>query len=72
MRYQTFGRQTGLRVSEYVLGTANFGSAETAAGVAGSREIFETFAAAGGTTFDVSNIYQNGEAESFLGDLLGR
>lgn len=72
MRYQTFGRQTGLRVSEYVLGTANFGSAETAAGVAGSREIFETFAAAGGTTFDVSNIYQNGEAESILGDLLGR
>ena len=27
MRYRTFGRQTGLRVSEYVLGTANFGSA---------------------------------------------
>ena len=31
MRYQTFGRQAGLRLSEYVLGTANFGSAPSAA-----------------------------------------
>ncbi len=72
MRYQTFGRRTGLRVSEYVLGTANFGSAPTAAGVAGSTEIFEAFVAAGGTTFDTSNLYQGGEAESRLGELLGR
>ncbi|GAB3569350.1 aldo/keto reductase [Amycolatopsis endophytica] len=70
MRYQTFGRQTGLRVSEYVLGTANFSSA--AAGQAGAREIFEAFVAAGGTTFDVSNIYHDGEAEKLLGDFLGR
>jgi aryl-alcohol dehydrogenase-like predicted oxidoreductase len=61
-----------LRVSEYVLGTANFGSAPAAAGVAGAEAIFEAFVAAGGTTFDVSNIYQNGEAETVLGDLLGR
>jgi aryl-alcohol dehydrogenase-like predicted oxidoreductase len=72
VRYQTFGRRSGLRVSEYVLGTANFGSAPGAAGVAGSRAIFEAFAAAGGTTVDTSNIYQNGEAETVLGDLLGR
>lgn len=72
MRYQAFGRRSGLRVSEYVLGTANFGSASTAAGVEGARAIFEAFVAAGGTTFDVSNIYQNGEAETVLGDLLGR
>src|SRR5580704_7513090 len=72
MRYQTFGRQTGLRLSEYVLGTANFGSAPSAAGLAGSRAIFEAYVAAGGTTFDVSNIYQNGEAERVLGELLGR
>lgn len=72
MRYQTFGRRSGLRVSEYVLGTANFGSAPAAAGLEGSREIFEAFVAAGGTTFDVSNIYQDGEAERVLGDLLGR
>jgi hypothetical protein len=28
VRYKTFGRRTGLRVSEYILGTANFGSTE--------------------------------------------
>ncbi|MFJ9778795.1 aldo/keto reductase [Amycolatopsis sp. NPDC101161] len=72
MRYRTFGRQTGLRVSEYVLGTANFGSAPTAAGVEGAKAIFGAFVAAGGTTFDVSNIYQDGEAETVLGELLGR
>ncbi|MFF3493346.1 aldo/keto reductase [Streptomyces sp. NPDC002795] len=72
MRYRTFGRHSGLRVSEYVLGTANFGSAPAAAGVEGARAIFDSFVAAGGTTFDVSNIYQNGEAETVLGELLGR
>jgi aryl-alcohol dehydrogenase-like predicted oxidoreductase len=72
MRYQTFGRHTGLRVSEYVLGTANFGSAETSAGLDGARQIFESYVAAGGTTFDVSNIYQDGEAETVLGGLLGQ
>lgn len=68
MRYQTLGRRSGLRVSQYVLGTANFGSA--AAGVEGSKAIFEMFVGAGGTTFDVSNVYQAGEAETILGDLL--
>ena len=38
MRYQAFGGLTGLRVSEYALGTANFGSAETSAGLDGSRQ----------------------------------
>ncbi|SEF38103.1 Aldo/keto reductase family protein [Amycolatopsis pretoriensis] len=71
MRYQLFGR-SGLRISEYVLGAATFGSEPAVAGVAGAKAIFEGFVAAGGTTFDVSNIYRNGEAESILGDLLGR
>jgi aryl-alcohol dehydrogenase-like predicted oxidoreductase len=72
VRYQTFGRQSGLRVSEYVLGTANFGSAPAAAGLAGAKAIFEAFVSAGGTTFDVSNLYQGGESETVLGELLGR
>ncbi|MFD6424373.1 aldo/keto reductase [Streptomyces sp. NPDC060198] len=72
MRYQTFGRHTGLRVSEYVLGTANFGSAPAAAGPEGARAIFEQFVAAGGTTIDTSNLYQDGEAETILGKLMGR
>lgn len=70
MRYKIFGRCTGLRVSEYVLGTSNFGSSVSSAGLVGSKEIVDAFTAAGGTTFDVSNIYQNGEAEAVLGGLL--
>jgi aryl-alcohol dehydrogenase-like predicted oxidoreductase len=34
--------------------------------------IFEAYVAAGGTTFDTSDIYQDGEAEFMLGELLGR
>lgn len=72
MRYQAFGRHSGLRISEYVLGTANFGSAPSAAGLEGAKVLFDYYVEAGGTTFDTSNIYQGGEAESVLGDLLGR
>ncbi|MDV8071424.1 aldo/keto reductase [Rhodococcus sp. IEGM 1366] len=72
MRYQLFGRKTGLRVSEYALGTANFGTTSTSAGPDASRQIFDTFVAAGGTTFDTSNLYQAGEAETMLGSLLGK
>ncbi|GAA2591742.1 aldo/keto reductase [Winogradskya consettensis] len=67
MRYQTFGRLTGLRVSEYTLGTAGFSTSNPEA-----PQIFEAFAAAGGTTIDTSNIYQDGQAETVLGELLGR
>lgn len=70
MRYQTFGRLTGLRVSEYALGTANFATSDAGAGPEGSRQIFEAFVAAGGTTFDTSNLYQDGQAETVLGGLL--
>jgi aryl-alcohol dehydrogenase-like predicted oxidoreductase len=72
MRYQTFGRLTGLRVSEYALGTANFSTSDAGAGPEGSRQIFDAFVAAGGTTFDTSNLYQDGQAEAALGELLGR
>ncbi|MET1073602.1 MAG: aldo/keto reductase [Umezawaea sp.] len=72
MRYQTFGRLTGLRVSQYALGTANFSTSDSGAGQEGSRRIFEAFVAAGGTTFDTSSIYQDGQAETALGGLLGR
>jgi aryl-alcohol dehydrogenase-like predicted oxidoreductase len=65
MRYQTFGRLTGLRVSEYALGTANFSTEDV------SRQIFGAFVDAGGTTFDTSNLYQGGQAETVLGGLLG-
>ncbi|MGD0559923.1 MAG: aldo/keto reductase [Streptosporangiaceae bacterium] len=72
MHYQTFGRLTGLRVSEYALGTANFTTSDAGARPEGSRQIFEAFVDAGGTTFDTSNLYQDGQSETVLGGLLGR
>ncbi|MFF3574601.1 aldo/keto reductase [Nocardia jiangxiensis] len=70
MRYRTFGRRTGLRVSEFALGASNFGIEAPSIGPEATRRIFETFADAGGTTIDASNIYQNGQAETMLGELL--
>ncbi|MCW2527177.1 MAG: Oxidoreductase, aldo/keto reductase family, partial [Pseudonocardiales bacterium] len=70
MRYRTFGN-TGLRVSEYALGTANFGTKwPTGADKDTSRAIFERFADAGGIFFDTADVYQFGEAETFLGEFL--
>ncbi|GAA5011231.1 aldo/keto reductase [Actinopolymorpha pittospori] len=72
MRYLTFGRRTGLRVSEYALGTAVFGTRwGYGAKPDQARKIFERFAEAGGTFVDTANAYQFGEAEEILGSLLG-
>jgi aryl-alcohol dehydrogenase-like predicted oxidoreductase len=71
MHYQTFGRRTGLRVSEYALGTGSFGTAAPSAGFDVSRAMFDAFVTVGGTTFDTSDIYQGGQAERVLGELLG-
>lgn len=58
-------------MSEFALGTANFSTSDAGAGTEASRQIFEAFVAAGGTTFDTSNLYQDGQAETVLGELLG-
>lgn len=71
MHYTTFGRRTGLRVSEWALGTGSFGTSDPSAGRDVSGAIFDAFVSAGGTAFDSSNIYQDGQAESVLGELLG-
>jgi aryl-alcohol dehydrogenase-like predicted oxidoreductase len=71
MRYTTFGRRSGLRVSEYALGTGNFGTAwASGTGAADARTIFDRFAEAGGTLLDTAGMYQAGQSEAFLGDLL--
>ncbi|MDW5597065.1 aldo/keto reductase [Conexibacter stalactiti] len=71
MIYTTFGRLSGLRVSEYVLGTGTFGTAwGRGAQPAEARAIFERFAEAGGTVLDTADNYQQGEAEGYLADLL--
>ncbi len=72
MRYTTFGRNTGLRVSEYALGTANFGTLwGGGANREESRKIFDRFAEAGGTFIDAADNYQVGESEKLLGEFLG-
>jgi aryl-alcohol dehydrogenase-like predicted oxidoreductase len=72
VRYLTFGRRTGLRVSEYCLGTGNFGTGWGAGADAGeSRQMFDRFAEAGGTLLDTADSYQRDtESERMLGEFL--
>ncbi|MBB4010533.1 aldo/keto reductase [Allorhizobium taibaishanense] len=72
MRYKLFGKHTGLRVSELVLGTANFGTAWGGHGAQPeeARQILDTYAEAGGNFLDSANGYQEGQSEMVLGDLL--
>ncbi|WP_028938263.1 aldo/keto reductase [Pseudonocardia spinosispora] len=71
MRYTTFGRRTGLRVSEYALGAGNFGTGwGVGADLDASRAVFDRFAEAGGTLIDTADGYQNGESEKFLSEFL--
>jgi aryl-alcohol dehydrogenase-like predicted oxidoreductase len=72
MRYTTFGRTSGLRVSEYALGAGNFGTRwGTKAEPAEARRMFDRFAEAGGTFIDTANSYQFGQSEELLGEFLG-
>lgn len=71
MRYRLFGKHTGLRVSELVLGTGNFGT-RWGYGTEPdeARRIFDAYAHAGGNFIDTANGYQFGQSEAILGDLL--
>ena len=71
MRYTSFGRRTGLRVSEYALGTGNFGTAwSSGVDTTDARAIFSRFVEAGGTFLDTAAMYQGGQSESMLGDMV--
>lgn len=71
MRYKLFGKHTGLRVSELVLGGGNFG---TGWGYGAEpdevQRIFNAYANAGGNFIDTANGYQSGQSEIILGGLL--
>ena len=70
MRYKLLGH-SGLRVSEFCLGTMTFG--ETwgwGASKAESKKMFDFFTKAGGNFIDTSVNYTDGTAEEFLGELL--
>ncbi|WP_431955669.1 aldo/keto reductase [Nocardia lijiangensis] len=61
LRYRLFGN-TGLRVSEIVLGTMGFDDPATA------REIVDAYAEAGGNVLDTASAY--GDGEDILGEIL--
>ena len=71
MRYTTFGRRTGLRVSELALGTGSFGTGwGHGAEPAEARRLFDRYLEAGGNFLDCADTYQNGEAETLLGEFI--
>lgn len=72
MRYKLFGKHTGLRVSELVLGTGNFGTRWGHGSEPDeARRILDAYFEAGGNFLDTADSYQFGQSEEILGDLLG-
>jgi aryl-alcohol dehydrogenase-like predicted oxidoreductase len=79
MKYRTFGRNNGLRVSEIALGTGLFGAHEgigrlirPGEGDESAASVFEAFAEAGGNFIDTAEGYQGGESEQLVGQFVGR
>jgi aryl-alcohol dehydrogenase-like predicted oxidoreductase len=71
MRYRIFGRHTGLRVSELVLGAGNFGTRwGHGAEPDEARRMLDAYAEAGGNFIDAADSYQFGQAEELLGGFL--
>lgn len=70
MRYRLFGR-SGLRVSEFFLGTMTFGEDwGWGAPVEDCRKVFTAYAEAGGNVIDTANRYTDGSSERIVGELL--
>lgn len=71
MRYTTFGRNTGLRVSELALGTGSFGTGwGHGAEPAEARRLYDRYLGVGGNFIDTADTYQNGESETLLGEFI--
>jgi aryl-alcohol dehydrogenase-like predicted oxidoreductase len=70
MNYRLLGK-SGLRVSEFALGTMTFGddwgwgSAKDEA-----QKVYNTFRESGGNFVDTANVYTNGTSEAFLGEFM--
>jgi len=70
VRYRLLG-SSGLRVSEFALGTMTFGERRSwGTDERTARLILDKFAEADGTFLDTANIYSDGNAERILGDFL--
>ena len=70
MKYRLLG-PSGLRVSEYALGTMTFGE-EWGWGASReeSRRMFEAYAARGGNFLDTANRYTEGTSERLVGEFI--
>lgn len=70
MKYTAFGK-TGLQVSQVALGTGNFGTGwGHGADAQAAKAIFNSYSDAGGNFIDTADVYQFGQSETLLGDLL--
>ena len=70
MNYRLLGK-SGLRVSEFCLGTMTFGEDwGWGSSKDDAKKIYDDFREAGGNFIDTANIYTNGTSESFLGEFL--
>lgn len=70
MNYVNFGK-TGLQVSQFALGTGNFGTGwGHGADADVALDIFNAYAEAGGNFIDGADAYQFGQSEELLGTLL--
>jgi aryl-alcohol dehydrogenase-like predicted oxidoreductase len=71
MRYKIFGERTGLKVSEFALGTGMFGQTwGYGATLEDAKRIIDGFADAGGNFIDTADNYQHGVAETVVGDVI--
>ena len=72
MRYKVFGERTGLKVSEFALGTGLLGNAYGYGTEPDEiQKILEGYAEAGGNLFDLSDAYQRGDSERLIGKFVG-
>ncbi len=71
MRYRIFGKKTGLKVSELVLGAGMFGrTSGYGAAPDEVRRIITGFSDAGGNFIDTADNYEHGESERLIGDVI--
>lgn len=71
MRYTTFGRRTGSRISQYALGTGNFGTGWVAGAERDeAKAIFGRFVEAGGNFIDAADTYQAGQSGELAGEFI--
>ena len=70
MKYQILGT-SGLRVSEFCLGTMTFGEEfKWGSSKEISEQVFNQFVDAGGNFFDTANYYTKGTSEKWLGEFI--